>query len=184
MVEITLPIVLQIIQTVSLILGITYYLFIMRNSQRTRELTLQSQELTRKAQEQALETRQAQIFWGMIDKAFSKEGLDYWRVLRNVTWSSYEEWFELRRDDLEYYYAYSWFSQLYECIGASVRLGHMSIKLLAHCMPNEHLHWWERYRDVIYERRKRLNHRRYLSEWEYLYNELVKYLEEHPELAS
>jgi hypothetical protein len=37
MVEITLPIVLQIIQTVSISVGIIYYLFIMRNVQKSRQ---------------------------------------------------------------------------------------------------------------------------------------------------
>jgi hypothetical protein len=146
-------------------------------------IALQQLRDLKKTREVELETRQAQIFWNTIDKAFSKEGLDHWRVLNNVTWSSYEEWLELRRDDIEYNNAYLWISQLYESIGASVRLGHTDIKLLAHCMPRNHLRWWERYRDVVYSQRKRLNSRRYCSEWEYLYNELVKYLEEHPELA-
>jgi len=146
-------------------------------------VALQQLRDLKKTREIELDTRQAQIFWRTIDKAFSKEGLDHWRVLNNVTWSSYEEWLELRRDDIEYNNAYLWISQLYESIGASVRLGHSDIKLLAHCMPRDHLRWWERYRDVVYGQRKRLNSRRYRSEWEYLYNELVKYLEEHPELA-
>jgi hypothetical protein len=62
MVEITLPIVLQIVQTVGILVGIVYYITIMRSQQRTRELALESQELTRKAQEQTLETRQTQLF--------------------------------------------------------------------------------------------------------------------------
>ena len=36
-----------------LVIGIIYYLGILRNTQKTRELTLQSQELTRKTQEHA-----------------------------------------------------------------------------------------------------------------------------------
>jgi hypothetical protein len=44
MVEFTLPIVLQIVQTGSLIEIIIYYLSIMRNQQRTRELSLKAQE--------------------------------------------------------------------------------------------------------------------------------------------
>ncbi len=171
------------LQTLSIVLtGLTlsiaaiYYTLTLRYTRRNQELTL-------KAQEQALETRQAQIFRNTIDKAFSKEGLDHFRVLRNATWSSYEEWLELRRDDSEYDTAYFWLSHLYEGIGTSVRLGHADIKLVAYCMPGDHLRWWESYRDVVYGERKRLNDRRYRSEWEYLYNELVKYLEEHPELA-
>ena len=146
-------------------------------------VALQQLRDLKKTREIELETRQAQIFWNTIDKAYSKEGLDHTRVLSNATWSSYEEWLERYRNDVEYHTAYLWLSQIYEGIGASVRLGHTDIKLLAHCMPRTHLRWWERYRDVVYERRKRRNDRRYRSEWEYLYNELVKYLEEHPELA-
>jgi len=66
--EITLPVILQIVQTTGIIVGIIYYLTIMRNTQKTRELTLQSQELTRKAQEQAAETRQTQLFMQLFDR--------------------------------------------------------------------------------------------------------------------
>jgi uncharacterized membrane-anchored protein YhcB (DUF1043 family) len=66
MVEITLPIALQIIQTVSLVVGIIYYLIIMRNSQKTRELALN-------AQEQALETRQTQLFMDVYKSHTTKE---------------------------------------------------------------------------------------------------------------
>jgi hypothetical protein len=62
MVELTLPIMLQILQTAGIFVGIVYYITIMRNAQRTRQLTLESQELARKAQEHMLETRQAQMF--------------------------------------------------------------------------------------------------------------------------
>jgi len=42
MVEITLPIMLQIMQTVGILVGIIYYITIMRNTQKTRELTLKA----------------------------------------------------------------------------------------------------------------------------------------------
>jgi hypothetical protein len=82
MFELTLPIVLQILQTAGILVGIAYYLVIMRNSQKTRELTLrnqeltlQSQELSRKAQEQAVETRQAQLFMSIFNSWTTKENL-------------------------------------------------------------------------------------------------------------
>jgi uncharacterized membrane-anchored protein YhcB (DUF1043 family) len=50
MVEITYQMVLSTLQTIALIVGIAYYLIIMRNSQRNQALAL-------RAQEQALETR-------------------------------------------------------------------------------------------------------------------------------
>jgi hypothetical protein len=55
MVEITIPIVLQLIQTVALIVGIVYYVTIMRNQQKTRELSLE-------AQEHSTETRELDIY--------------------------------------------------------------------------------------------------------------------------
>ena len=42
MVEITSQMVLSTLQTIALIVGIAYYLTIMRNSQRTRELSLKA----------------------------------------------------------------------------------------------------------------------------------------------
>ena len=47
---------------------------------------------------------------------------------------------------------------------------------------NGYVFEWEKYEDVIYEMRKRVNDRRHRGEWEYLYNAIMKYLEEHPEL--
>ena len=137
----------------------------------------------KKTREIELETRQAQLFWHAIDKFTSKEGLDHMRLLHSVNWSSYEEWLERYRNDAEYERAFIWFTEIYEGMGVSVRLGHVDIRLAAHYDTKSILGWWKKYKDVIYERRKRLNDRRYRSEWEYLYNELVKYLEEHPELA-
>ena len=46
------------------------------------------------------------------------------------------------------------------------------------------VYWWEKHKDVIYCERERLGNSRYCSEWEYSYNSLVKYLKEHPELAT
>ena len=145
-------------------------------------VALQQLRDLKKTREIELETRQAQIFWNTIDKAFSKEGLDHTRLLSNATWSSYEEWLESYRNDAEYQRAFIWFTEIYEGMGVSVRLGHADIRLAAHYDTKSILGWWEKHKDVIYERRKRLNDRRYRSAWEYLYNELVKYLEEHPEL--
>ena len=62
MVEITLPIMLQIVQTVALLVGIIYYLFNMRNAQRN--------------QKQAIETRQAQLFYGIYNRMSQSDFVD------------------------------------------------------------------------------------------------------------
>ncbi|UCD45779.1 MAG: hypothetical protein JSV27_04650 [Candidatus Bathyarchaeota archaeon] len=90
MVEITVPIMLQIFQTVGILVGIVYYITIMRNSQRTRELSL-------KAQEQALETRQTQIFMQIYQQLNSEESFKTWAELKNLDVPDYEEF--LRKYD-------------------------------------------------------------------------------------
>jgi hypothetical protein len=97
MVEITLPIMLQIVQTVGILVGIIYYITIMRNQQRTRELTLESQELARKAQEQALETRKVQLFMQIYQDMNSTENLRIYSELINMEW---EDWDDFRRIDV------------------------------------------------------------------------------------
>jgi hypothetical protein len=66
MVEITISIVLQIIQTVGILVGIVYYITIMRNSQKTQHLQLE----TRKAQ------LYMQLFMRITSEEFVKKSID------------------------------------------------------------------------------------------------------------
>ncbi|RLI32545.1 hypothetical protein DRO66_11230 [Candidatus Bathyarchaeota archaeon] len=45
MVEITLPIVLQILQTIGILVGIIYYITVMRNSQKNQQTQLETRQL-------------------------------------------------------------------------------------------------------------------------------------------
>ena len=45
MVEITVPLVLDVIRTIGILVGIVYYLTIMRNSQRNQQLALESRQI-------------------------------------------------------------------------------------------------------------------------------------------
>ncbi len=45
MVEITLPIVLQILQTIGILVGIVYYITIMRDSQKNQQMQLETRQL-------------------------------------------------------------------------------------------------------------------------------------------
>ena len=146
-------------------------------------VALQQLRDLKKTREIELETRQAQLFMQLMNTCTSKEGLENFGVLGRVTWSSYEEWLELRRDDLEYDIAYRWIAGVYDGIGALLREGLLNVRMVALVATHFAIYHWEKHKGVIYDWRKRRNARSYRSEWEYLYNELVKYLEEHPELA-
>ena len=94
MVEFTLPIILQIVQTVGILVGIVYYLIIMRNSQRNQELAL-------KAQEQALETRQAQLISFLMDRMDSVEWWTHYMTIRDAQDRTYDEWEKILQDPIK-----------------------------------------------------------------------------------
>jgi hypothetical protein len=83
MVEITLPVVLQIIQTVSISVGIIYYLFNMRNAQKTRELSL-------KAQEHATETRELDIYMRWQMELTRPDVMEYFVELDTLEWEDFD----------------------------------------------------------------------------------------------
>jgi hypothetical protein len=172
------------VETVSIVftglsvsLAAFYYISTLRNSNKMRELSL-------KAQEQALETRQAQLFMQIYNKATSKEGIDSVQLLMEANWSSHEEWLEKYRNNPVYYNALSFYIGYMEGLGVFIKENLVDIKLIALFFAGVTRMMWEQYRDIITEERKRLNYRRYASEWEYTYNELLKYMEEHPELKT
>jgi hypothetical protein len=136
-----------------------------------------------KQRQTEIETRQAQLFMQLMDKCSSKEGIENFRVLDRATWSSYEEWLELRRDDIEYDTAYRWISGIYNGTGALLREGLLNVRIIALVATRAILSHWEKHKDVIHNLRERRNDRSYRVEWEYLYNTIMKYLDEHPELA-
>lgn len=178
----TISLALSFLQTVSLIVGVIYYLTIMRNSQRTRELTL-------KAQEQALETRQTQIFMQIYnqshnDPSFIKAFGRIYELVGTNPVKSYEEFQKIRENEQDRD-AISRVSFFYEGVGVLVKEGYVSIRLVALLMTGMTRLWWEGlYKSSIVEGRKLLNSLRWMSEAEYLYDELMKYIEEHPELKT
>ena len=64
MVDVTYQMVLSTLQTAGILVGIVYYISIMRNQQRTRDLTL-------KAQEQTLRTRESQLFMNIYNQSMA-----------------------------------------------------------------------------------------------------------------
>ena len=104
MVEITYQMVLSTIQTIGILVGIIYYIFSIRSSQRNQQMQL--------------ETRQAQLYMALLDrwntKEFSKQRYDSYRM----EWTDlddFREKYNRRRsyhDDGAYFlslvYVYRW----------------------------------------------------------------------------
>ena len=185
MVEVTYQMVLSTIQTISLIVGIAYYMTISRKQQKTRERSLESQEQAREAQEDALETRKAQMFMQIYNESYNNDSfIDAYVRLADFNINSYDEYQKLMEDE-DNKKASTKVAMFYEGVGVLVREGHISIRLFALLMTGMTRSWWERlYKSYVEEGREKRNFKRWMSESEYLYNEMMKYHEEHPELAS
>jgi hypothetical protein len=72
----------------------------------------------------------------------------------------------------------------YEGLGVLVREGLIDIRIVALLICGMTRSYWERHIPVLVDGRKAMGFKRWLSEGEYLYNELLSYLEKHPELDT
>jgi hypothetical protein len=171
MVEITLPILLQIVQTLGILVGIVYYLIIMRNSQR-------NQELARKAQEQALETRQTQVFMRLYEQLNSEESGKTMMDLMYLDVEDNEEY--LRKYDshanIEHFAKRSnlWFN--YNTVGELLRMGFINSDLIHRLgLDVQVVMMWEKWGHIIQETRLREKLPDLWEGFEYLYNEMKEY---------
>jgi hypothetical protein len=176
MVEITYQMLLSTIQTVSLVVGITYSILALNYTRKNQKISLRNQE-------QTLKTRSASIFHQTYGSLItSPEGLKNIQIIQENRISSYDEHMELARKNSEYQKAWYWCSIIYEQCGIYIKEGVLDIGMMAQHMPYWALRFWRQSKDIIYEHRKRLGPS-YYRNLEYFMESLQKYFEEHPELA-
>jgi hypothetical protein len=168
MVEITYQMVLSTLQTIALIVGIAYYLIIMRNSQRAQQLQI--------------ETRQAQLFMGVYNQMQETSLQRAWSFLRDhVTHENIRDYLDPEHPDYEVNRAhFTRLSGFFEGLGTLVREGLVPIRLVALMMQGMVRTYWEKIEDYCYEVRKG-GYLSALSEAEYLYKALMRYIEENPD---
>jgi len=147
MIEITYQMVLNTLQTAGILVGIFYYIMDLRYNREINQMTLL--------------TRQSQILQQVLDKTTSREGMEYGRICSQAEWSNYDEWFERYSSDEDYRMAFTYWRECFAHTGVYLKEGIFNIRLLALRIASDFIWFWERHRDVIYERRKRLNDRRY-----------------------
>ena len=166
MVEITYQMVLSTIQTASLVVGIIYYLTIMRNTQKTRELSL-------KAQEEAERNRQRD----MIIQRSQTYGLDWmraWYEVSNMTdWEDAEDFNQkYRRSESRAKWMY--LMRQYTLAGLHLKEGADPDLLFYLYPPYSIMTLWERFEPVLRSQNERTNDPNMWEPFEYLYNEAKK----------
>jgi hypothetical protein len=167
MVEITLSIVLQFVQTAGILVGIIYYITIMRNNQRNQELQLE----TRKTQ------LYMQLFMRITSEEFMKKSID----LRRLEHDTYDEFMENIYWSPDSNQLAKWFSLLWHVDG----LGYMlSKKLIEPEMVynfgggTAQILQWKKWESVILEMRKKSGDPEYLRWFEYTVEEMMRIRQE------
>jgi hypothetical protein len=153
-----------------------YYAFTLR-------INLKNQELGLKAQQQTLETRQAQMFMNIYEKHSSAEFGKAWEKTVFTPWRTWEEFSKLWEDP-EFNEAAILIGTTYDGLGVLVKEGLLDIRLVALLMCGRVRQYGEKILPILDDGRKAMGFRRWLSEAEYLYRELIMYVEVHPELDT
>jgi hypothetical protein len=169
-------------QTISIIfaglsIGIAaiYYTLTLRNTQRAQQLQQ--------------ETRQAQLFMNIYNQSFTNPHYleSIGKIMDNL-WSNYEEFKSIyhygENKDPEFCLAYDLVCGFFEGMGVLVKENLLDIRLVALLVSNQTIRIWELNQLIIDDFREDMNAPRIWSEFEYLYNELIKYHEQHPELKT
>jgi hypothetical protein len=152
--------------------SVLYYTMVLRNANKT--------------QQQQLETRQAQLFMELYreyrDPEFRKM---FTEVSTQFTW---EDDADFRRKyspegNVDNYTIYSSVMSYFEGIGVLVKRGLIGIEIVYDLLALQIKSIWEKNREITYASREYLGMPTLWDDLEYLYDELMKYIEEHPELA-
>jgi hypothetical protein len=156
---------------ISISLAAFYYINTLRNSQRN--------------QQTQLETRQAQLFIQLYNRfRDDTEDLDIESSFLDVEIKSSEDFIRLWRTDEDFGKVLSTLGGFYEGIGVMVREGYIPVRLVALQWGGTTRRFWEKMEPYVSDVREAQTFPRAWAETEYLYSELMRYLEEHPELAT
>jgi hypothetical protein len=137
-----------------------------------------------KRSQQTLETRQAQMFMNIYQQVTSKDYIQAMnKAFEDTQWSTWEE-LQDHWKDKEFREAFNVIGTYYEGLGVLVREGFLNIRLVALLICGSTLRYWGKLGPIVMDARKGMAYSRFASESEYLYDELVKYLKEHPELQT
>lgn len=157
--QLTLQTLIMLIQAVGILVAVIYHIMTLRNQRRNREAAL---------------LMQIHSQWTtLIHRSYSE-------ILR-WEWDGYDDYRE-KYGDLESRGRLETVGGYFEGIGVYVREGLIPIRLVTLFMTSPLVRFHEKFGPIAKEERVRHNAPRIGSETEYLYNELMKYVEAHPEL--
>ncbi len=170
---IELSVIRDLVTIFGVIGGFTYYALTVRNAQRTRELTL-------KAQEQTLETRQISLIDNIVTRSMSEQGFKKFFELLRYEWKDFEDFEKKYGSENNVEATAKRFSvwQDYNLIGLMLRKGLVEADDLWDMGVQGVIFLWEKYKQIIEEERRRYMPKSFLSDFEYLAGEMSRIAKE------
>jgi len=153
-----------LVTAASVTVAAVYYVMTLRTQQRNMKLTL--------------ETRRVNLIDSITTRIVNVEGMRRYFELMNYEWKDYEDFENKYGSDNNIDSAakrYSVWSD-YNTIGTMVRNGIINIEDLYDMGQLGIVFLWAKYRSIIEEGRKRYNGKNYLRDFEYLADEVLKYV--------
>jgi hypothetical protein len=128
-------------------------------------------------------TRQAQLFMEVYKQMSDPVFLGSYTDLMNTEWKDIDEGY--RKITSPGTFKSFWqVTSFFEGIGVLVRQNLVDLRFVALLMAGTTRRYWEKIGPFVMKLRKEIDYRRCGSETEYLYNVLMGYMEEHPELRT
>jgi hypothetical protein len=161
-----LPLVLT---GIGIIVSILYYTSVLQNANQTRKLQLRAQEL-------AIETRQAQLFMQIFQEFSSVENFRIMRELTAMEWEDYDDFMrkysgETNPEAFAMRYSHQY---RFDGIGVLVKAGLIDLERVHDLMWTFIVWNWDKYGEINLKHREVFNNPDYMAGYEYLVNELKK----------
>jgi hypothetical protein len=160
-----------VIAAMSVVIGVINSILSSRRAEKTMRTTL--------------ETRQAQLFMQLYTKLNERELHSIGGEILNLwEWSDFDEFMEKYgpENNFEDFNKFSMVGTYFNGIGILVSENLVDIRLVTRFGSVVNA-FWEKIEPIIEDWRELYNFPRMLSDTEYLYNEMQKYIEKHPELG-
>jgi len=159
---------------ISVVIGVVNQILTNRRAEKQRKLTLQTQQ-------QALETRQAQLFMQIYNRWNTTEvSKQYGRIRFTYNIHGWEDYLQLtgytngKLENVEAFSDFQTLSQFFEGIGVLVQRGLIDVGLVEDLLANRVIWWWELYQPISEGARKVTGDPKLHNHAEYLYHEMKK----------
>jgi hypothetical protein len=165
-----LQVVRDFVAIFGVIAGFSYYVLTVRNAQRN--------------QEQQLETRQAQLYMGLINTMRSPEFSRQLHIARAAEWKDYDDYSERysQENTPEVLTAFTSVFAFFDSVGTLVKKKLIDISLVDGLLANSIIITWKRCESLVKGDREYFQRPNLWEDFEYIYKELTK--REHPELKT